>query len=315
MKRDTSIETFRCLLMFGICLLHSITQGGHNVPWASNCLLWCVPGFVFISGWCGIKFSMGKVFRLYGISLYCAVVFVIFDTIANSSLECFSHVDLLRIIKIAKGQWFLNAYVVVMCLAPMINLAIERMTIKELNPLLLLVFVWSFATTLPISGIVPLSPGLTDYSFLTLLGIYVVARFTRKLYDEGGEFHKVVHNKKVVLLILGTSLIMASIGFGEYNSPFAVLIAGGAFFIFRNLTVKSRIGNICIWLGPSMFSVYLIHSHGQAWGYLKMIEDWALGNSVPMPIAYLLTAFAVFVTCLLLDLPRRVILAFSRKIL
>lgn len=31
--------------------------------------------------------------------------------------------------------------------------------------------------------------------------------------------------------------------------------------------------------------------------------------------AYVSTAFAVFVTCLLLDLPRRVILAFSRKIL
>ena len=83
MKRDCSIDAYRVCLMFGICLLHSITQAGHNVAWAANMLSWCVPGFMFISGWFGIKFSIGKVFKLYGISLYCAVMFVAFDGVVS----------------------------------------------------------------------------------------------------------------------------------------------------------------------------------------------------------------------------------------
>lgn len=88
MKRNSVIDVYRVCLMFGICLLHAITQGGHNVSWASNILQWCVPGFIFISGWYGIKFSPGKVLKLYGISLYCAAVFVFFDAVAMSSDDC-----------------------------------------------------------------------------------------------------------------------------------------------------------------------------------------------------------------------------------
>lgn len=307
MKRNFVIDVYRVCLMFGICLLHAITQGGHNVSWAGNLLHWCVPGFMFISGWYGIKFSLGKVFKLYGISLYCAAVFVIFDAVAVSSVDCSEWGGLLRVYKITIGQWFLNAYVVVMCFAPIINLAIDRMTIKELYPIVLLVFGWSFATTLPICGFIPSSPGLTAYSSLTLLGVYVVARFFKKLHDEGGRFFEVVSNKMVMLLILGVSLVMAAIGLGDYNSPFAVAIAGSVFFIFMNFRVPSWLGNVCVWLGPSMFSIYLMHSHEYGWGYFKMMEDGLLANSVPMPFVYGLTAIVVFVACLILDLPRRII--------
>ena len=101
MKRNDSIDVYRCLLMLGICLLHAITQGGHNVVWAANILLWCVPGFMFISGWYGIQFSHRKVLKLYGISLYCATVFVVFDSIVHPSVGCLAWSDcLLRVYKI-----------------------------------------------------------------------------------------------------------------------------------------------------------------------------------------------------------------------
>ena len=315
MKRDFVIDVYRVCLMFGICLLHAITQGGHNVSWAGNMLQWCVPGFMFISGWYGIKFSIDKVFRLYGISLYCAAVFVVFDSVIHSFVGYLLWSDcLLRVYKIAIGQWFLNAYVVVMCLAPIINLAIERMPIKELYPLVLLVFGWSFATTLPISGFIPSSPGLTAYSSLTLLGVYIVARFSRRFYDEGGRFFEIVSNKMVMLLILAVSLIMAAIGLGDYNSPFAVAVASSVFFLLKNCNISTWVGNACVWIGPSMFSVYLVHSHGQAWGYLKAIEDMLLAHSLPLPMVYMLTAIVVFGVCLLADLPRCIMVKFIRRV-
>lgn len=81
--RNSSLEVYRVMLMLGICLLHSITQAGHNTAWVANMLSWCVPGFVFISGWYGISFSFVKVLKLYGISFYCAIMYVAFDTIIS----------------------------------------------------------------------------------------------------------------------------------------------------------------------------------------------------------------------------------------
>ena len=47
-KREGSIELLRIVLMFGICLLHSITQAGHCIRGFDNVLHSCVDGFVFV---------------------------------------------------------------------------------------------------------------------------------------------------------------------------------------------------------------------------------------------------------------------------
>lgn len=313
MKRDYSLDIYRAFLMLGICLLHSITQAGHNTTWAANMLEWCVPGFVFISGWFGIKFSIGKALKLYGISFYCAVMYIAFDTVATGA-----GIDgncIIRAWCIAKGQWFLNAYVIVMCLAPIVNLAIERMTIRDICPMLLCTFGWSFATTLPVvSKYVPNSAGLSAYSFLTLLGVYVVARFVRRLYDANDRFREYATNMKLVLSILVIALPLVAIGLGDYNSPFALILAGCVFMLFKESRLPSSLGTLCSWIGPSMFSVYLLHSHGQAWGYLKKVMDSLLAQGMPLGVAYLTTALLVFCLCVVADSPRRVFaIVFNKK--
>jgi hypothetical protein len=201
-----------------------------------------------------------------------------------------------------------------MCLAPILNLAIDRMTVKDLYPLMLLVFGWSFATTLPISGFVPQSSGLTAYSFLTLVGVYVFAGLARKVKDQGGNIFSFMINKGIKLLILVVCLIMAAIGFGDYNSPFALAIAGSMFFIFRNFTLSSWCANIFFWLNPSIFSVYLMHSHGNAWGYFKAFERYLFNLGFISPFVYLLTSLCVFFACIVLDLPRRIIVCGLKNI-
>lgn len=207
---------------------------------------------------------------------------------------------------IAINQWFLNAYVIVMCLAPIVNLAIDRMAVKDIWPLLLCAFGWSFATTLPvISKYVPAPSGLTAYSFLTLLSVYVVARFVRRMSDNGARLMVYAANGKIVLPVVAMCLVLAAIGLNDYNSPFSIIIAGCALLMFKDLHVPKWIGRVCAWLGPSMFSVYLLHSHGQGWGYLRVIQDWLLDKGLSLGVAYILTALSVFIVCLVADLPRR----------
>jgi len=86
------------------------------------------------------------------------------------------------------------------------------------------------------------------------------------------------------------------------------------FFLAKNCGVPSWLGRICVWLGPSMFAVYLMHSHGQGWGYLREIQDGLLLRNVPIGGAYLLTALVVFVVCIVADLPRRMAAILLKKV-
>lgn len=217
-------------------------------------------------------------------------------------------VNLQKIINIALKQWFLNAYVVVMCFAPMVDVAVERMTVKQLHPIFFCAFGWSFATTLPIvCKYVPPTQGLTAYSFLTLLGVYIVARFLRGWYEHNSTFQLFVTKRKLIVAIVCVCLLCAAIGFNDYNSPFALAIAAGIFLLMLRMNIPKWFSRICAWLGPTMFSVYLMHSHGYAWKYLTTVEEWFLNADIKLPFAYLLTALCVFCVCLVLDIPRRLL--------
>ena len=88
--RDGAVELYRVALMYGICLLHTVNFGGYQKWWLANVLYTCVVGFVFISGWFGIRFSWMKLAKLYGIGCYCAVIsniFAIFRGGWNSRLS------------------------------------------------------------------------------------------------------------------------------------------------------------------------------------------------------------------------------------
>ena len=115
-KRNKAIDAYRITLMFGICLLHSISQAGHNVSWANNCFSWCVTAFAFISGWFGMRFSFMKLTKLYGVSLYCAAVICIVNAVFGYGDGCLKYIW-----DVAVGQWYLNAYAILLCLAPILN--------------------------------------------------------------------------------------------------------------------------------------------------------------------------------------------------
>lgn len=106
-ERNPSIELLRCILMFGICLLHTIGKGPWYIEYTSLSLwlMTCVSGFVFISGYYGIQFSISKAFRLYGVSIGAGLSVLLFGKYYYN-LEY----TLKDIFQIIWGQWYLNAY-------------------------------------------------------------------------------------------------------------------------------------------------------------------------------------------------------------
>ena len=128
-KRDTSIELYRVMLMFGICLLHGFSQGAFVYVCPTRVLSLCLTAFVFISGWYGIKFSWRKVISLIGIGWYCRYVgCIVYALLAGMDLPSLNPIHALLATKV---YWFLWAYVALMMLAPLLNAAVERVKLSQ----------------------------------------------------------------------------------------------------------------------------------------------------------------------------------------
>ena len=107
----------------------------------------------------------------------------------------------------------------------------------------------------------------------------------------------------VVLLL---SLLLAGVGLGDYNSPFAFTLACMWFVLYKRMRMPRWLSSLCVILGPSMFSVYLLHTNGLGGQFIANSEEWWQSTlECSISLSVLLTAGAVFIFACLLDLPRR----------
>ncbi len=300
--------------MFGICLLHSLTQGGHNTPFLANILLSCVNGFVFLSGWYGLRFRPSKVFTLYGVACACGVVSFGMEVVFGVYTPTWDLAMATHLGELCLTPWFLNAYLFLMLLAPLVDAALERLPTRLLPSVLLpffaLTFGWSFSAGLPYVGtFVPKTSGLGAYTGLSLLSVYVVARLCRR-FEVGQWF--TWPRAVLALLVLWCA---TGIGMGEYSSPFATLLCALCFFLFMRLPWPRWVGRVAQVLGPSMFSIYLLHTNRLGFGTIRKMEDLLIdAHGWPTVPTYLAVTLTLFLTALVLDQPRRLLVYLTRAI-
>ena len=295
MKRNASIELFRLLLIFGICLLHSAIDPGYARAWFINITCFCVTAFAFISGYYGISFRPSKIVRLVGTGVICALI---------CGRGNISHAW-----GIYGGYWFLHVYVLMMCLAPLVDGALSRKgAIAVAMPLLVTVFVWGDLPSLPFFSRlnIPVTPGLEAYSGLTLLGAYVAARIYR-LY--GLERMRGTW----VIVIISILVVLAALGMNEYNNIVALFLSAMFFTAFDKIRLPSWLSRFVLLLSPSVFAIYLLHQPmiGFETGVVKRLANFGSG----IYAAYFAAALTVFFLALAVDLPRRVAAWLLRLIL
>ena len=177
--RDSSIDFYRTIMMLGVCFIHSFGINGTMYSKAvSSALYFCVCGFIFISGYYGIRFRPSKIIELYGLGAFGAAVATIATRICCPDM-CGSYPH--RFMRIFCDYWFLNAYVVLMFLAPALNMIAERARTREGFVAALSIIVctvgWSFIAQLPIvRSYIPQTPGVEGCSGFLFAGIYIFAR-------------------------------------------------------------------------------------------------------------------------------------------
>lgn len=311
-KRDVRIEFYRCACMFGVVLLHALTQGGYADPHRGldNLMTPSVVGFVFISGYFGLQFKWRSVLRLLGIGLSSmAMITLVHQVICQGDSDCGRFI--VSMLRHLKGTWFIWMYLALMTIAPVINPLFEigpDRTVKGISrrilPFAVTIFIWSYvATKVPVLKIwIPAAGGFGAFGVLTFIGVYLVARFCR-VSDVETKL-----STRVLLLTAAAGGTMCWIGFQHYHSPFAMVFAGSMFYLFKRLPIEKvgeRFEKLILFSAPSMFGIYLLHTNDAGFALLRQAEDWMVAEGWNYYVMSFVVTLSIYFSCLLLDLLRR----------
>lgn len=320
MKRNNNIEVLRCFLMFVIVLGHCCNFGPYAGTIISKVLvgmtIYGVNTFVFISGWYGIKFGYKKILDLLGLGLFASIIL----SLASICLGEFRFGYSLG--------WFGNCYIALMLLSPIINEGLE--TLQKKSDKLFTTAYLAYATAMMIDwapvkciGVDLSVSGWSGLSFNTMLFVYVTARYlrTRNWIDKIPTWFFACAIVFLLSVVQGWGTISAYTpvnslvhtiftGTRDYNSPMVLALAPAFFLLFLRMKIPAVIGNVCAYIAPSMFSVYLLHE-GTLSSVSRVLYNrygFMLGTAGPIVqvVEIFATALLIFLVTTLCDIVRRV---------
>ena len=319
-SRDSRIDCLRLVLMFMICMIHAVGYVDSRwTHWLTNVCFSGVLGFVLISGFYGIRFSLSKVIKLEGVGLGCALTVVGGAWLAGEKFQFASAGA--EVLTLWKGYWFIHAYVVMMFLAALVGecdaSGEKENWMRMAVPFIVLVYGWSFLMLIPgVQKFIPRTPGLVPFSGITLFAGYLVGRLYR-IFDWDRIPAKWVMVAALVGFLFSSSILPPFNSWGaplaRYNSPFLLLLSLSLFWLFRHLPKPSVPSLFLTLLTPSIFSVYLLHCNPHGYSVFAHVESWLSAHGVCSYGIYFFLAALAFVGGFLLDLPRRLLVRLFHK--
>lgn len=309
-KRQLNIEVLRILAMLLVLLMHNhqvgqVTQNLVRVDLLKAIGLaeiksWtftCVPSFVVISGYFGIKWKWKGLFNyLFQIAFWGVFIYLItwgmgfhdFSTLKiMKNMLCFLH----------DGNWFFVAYLGLYMLSPILNAFIESASEKKMQYMTLAFFCFQtiFGWMLKHEEFYY---GLTTTS---LIGWYLIGGMLRKTTLRC--FHLSAYVNFLIFLGVGLLCVVVNIltkyvgiekDIYSYISPLQVVQTTYLFLFFKELNI-TRGERIITFFSSSAFAGLLIHSWEGAEMYSSGLK-WIYDNlSAPFVISmvYIIVIFAV----------------------
>lgn len=281
----------------------------------SALLQFAVPGFIFISGYFGVSFSLSKIVRLYSIIVYTRLIVPVLGGALFAGNYC---QDVLRLWRPEGGSWFLNAYVVMMVLACLFGKVFsgvvwsdrdERMGfIRTCLPMLVTIFVWgALANYNSFRLVVPRVTGLQPGSFMTFFGIYVVGRLFRISKIEE---RMLTRRAIAIALLCGAAILGFRFMIAGVNQLASLIFAVCLFVVFKRMTFPNWLGNIVLFSSPMMFliccvngSLYFPGMDATAFSFIESAKAFFVSRGMSCWIAEFLAACAVFVVSLAVAIP------------
>ena len=263
-ERSSNIELLRILSMFLVLMIHYIpsrTLPTHDTL-AHDTLgtlfdlelrsisFVCVNCFILISGYFGIRWKLKSFSNLLFQILFWAIICPVIVSAATDSSNA---TDLFKTLyHNTFSRWFIEAYIGLYILAPMINRFIEKSTHRELGIFILAFYL--FSTLFGYLGkAYDFNKGM---SIISLVGLYLIGAYLRRKYVYLG-----VYLVTGFIMVAIAALILKA-GFSitpySYLNPLIVLESIALFLFFKKLNIGSI--KWINYIAVSSFAVYLIHN-------------------------------------------------------
>lgn len=308
-NRNSSVEFLRIFFMSMIVMTHAFGHGSglnynyiyslaNNWQTAHHLGLFSigkvgVTGFMFISGYYGIKLKWTKLFRLVAMLAFYLVLLLV---LANQSIIA----SWRELVHPWDNWWFISSYLVIVLLSPFINIGIELLDKKTFkNVVIALVFYVYIGQALCLSN---------SHDTVYLLTVFLVARYVKKYFTPPIVNRKAVYGITCelvaiisVLMLFGCPIIFEKIGFGKINAFFIsnnnlliLLFAASLVVIVEGKKWKNKMIN---YFASSTLAVYIITDN---FFVRKSLDVWLLNEIMTHWFGYIYILLIV-VGCIVVD--------------
>lgn len=313
--RDSNAELLRLICMFFIVFHHilvhgaypELLQGGAAIATTNAKIALLLNGlfypavniFILISGYFGINFSIKKLFNLYifcgfyGMLGFLSRMLFLDEPFSRafftSTFLPFTH----------NPYWFINCYIALFFLAPILNKFIREATKRDyIISLILLTFLNLYIGYFWARGDNP-----DGYSTMQFIYVYFIGGFIKRfvIVSKLKEYRWHLFSAYLLSALCWTAMSLLQsyrVPF-EYNNPFIITGAIGLFGFVMTFNIKSKPIN---WLASSALAVYLIQSAPATGAFLypkmKLLSDSYGGVSF---LIFAALALAITLACCLFD--------------
>ena len=276
-ERDSNIELLRIVATLFILIVHcngwflrewggvSWLTGGYAIGSAriiiQNISCIGVILFVLISGFYGIRPKLKSIVNLFTLLLFFYVGCYLLNCYIGNEIFVWKRL-LKSCLVFSRENWFINCYLFLMLLAPIINAFMENTAVRNariyLTIFLICAFYWgciSPSTYFYFNG---------GYSVTTMVLIYMIGRYMNIHVKEQIKKQKYSH---LVLAYIISLLILIAVFCIEqktgrpltcYCSPFSIASAVCFFWLFYKMPIPS---NPAInWIGKSCLACFIFHT-------------------------------------------------------
>lgn len=276
-----------------------------------------VNAFLLVSGYFGIKWKLRSFYNLiFQLFFYAFGVYSV--AVAGGFIEFSTREFLLNFACTYRHWGFINGYVLLYMLSPMLNALAEKQTSKQLFATILLLFITE--------SIVTRDCGSLNYGIIYLIGRFIKkidAVDKLKINATGAYWITTI----IIFVLVYCCYLFTPIKTAElmcvnplgysYSSPFVILQAVFLFFVFARMNFTSKFVN---WCSASCLSIFLIHMHPaiKKVGYYAYTESLYEMNPLMHVGKFLALIVVIFFGCILIDKVRifisDVVYALLRKI-
>ena len=302
-ERQSNIELLRIICMFMIIMhhfvvnvwypdmlnLHTPSSVGETIVLLSHCLFFIgVNCFVLISGYFSIKTSLRGFLHLYGFYAFYALLIALTQYFGDTqyiqlslSEKCF-HIAVHSLMPWENNNfWFLNAYLGLFMVAPLLNVAITNITRSNYIRIIVLLTILNvvFGNILSIDLLNTWGFCVAQFIYLYMIGGYIRKYVTidsiRAHRWSNLSFYiasAALWAMLVAIQVYQFPFIARFFKAFSYNNVFVLTAAVGFFLFMLSFNIKSRTIN---WLASSCLAAYLLQGSilPYCW-YIGLLEKY-----------------------------------------